>query len=86
MSEPAPTTPPVPPVAQPPLLYRPDELASVLKCSRQSVYNKMASGLIRARKLGDMTVVLHEDVMSMLRSLPLATYSPAPREGVNTPA
>jgi hypothetical protein len=82
---PAPANPPVPPAAQPPLLYRPNELAEVLKCSRQSVYNKMALGLIPAKKFGDMTVVLHEDVMTMLRALPAAAYNPAPEPGVNCP-
>jgi excisionase family DNA binding protein len=68
-----------------PFLYRPAELAKLLKVSRQTIYNKMASGLIPARKLDGVTLILHEDVVTMLRDLPRAIFLVPAKSKMNDP-
>ena len=60
------------------LVYRVAEVAKILGISEQTVFNHLATGLIQGRKLGGATVVLHDDMMQMLRDLPKATYTLVP--------
>jgi excisionase family DNA binding protein len=53
-----------------PVIYRPADLAKLLKVSRQTIANRLADGTIPARHFGGAVVVLAEDVHRMLLALP----------------
>jgi excisionase family DNA binding protein len=60
------------------LVYRVAEVAQLLGVSEQTIYNRLATGAIQARKFGGVTVILREDFLAMLRNLPAATYTLTP--------
>jgi excisionase family DNA binding protein len=51
------------------LVYSPAEAAAMLGCSRQHVYNLMASGQLPSLKLGRARRIRHEDLVAMVDSL-----------------
>lgn len=54
-----------------PLAYRPNELPEILGIGRTSVFEAINQGKLRARKFGSATLVLHDDAMEFLNSLPV---------------
>jgi excisionase family DNA binding protein len=50
-----------------------EEAARILGVGRTSVYAAIASGALKARKLGSRTLILEEDARSFLASLPNVT-------------
>jgi hypothetical protein len=54
------------------LAYRPNELPTILGIGRTSVFEAIKLGKLRARKFGAATVILHDDAMEFLNSLPEA--------------
>lgn len=58
--------------AEKPLAYRPKQLARVLGIGYTSIFQAIKDGRLCARKFGAATVILHEDAISFLESLPLA--------------
>ena len=61
-----------------PLAYRRRDLARLLNISPQMVDKMLAAGTIKARKLGDVTLVLAAEVQAVLDQLPPATYVAPP--------
>jgi predicted DNA-binding transcriptional regulator AlpA len=53
-----------------PLAYNIPEAAHKAATSRSSVYLAIASGSLKARKIGRRTVVLHDDLLDWLNNLP----------------
>jgi len=52
--------------------YAMKELLEIHPGSRAYLYQEMAAGRLVARKMGGRTIILHEDYMAYLRSLPRA--------------
>ena len=61
------------------LLHRIPEAASRLGLGRSTLYELIAAGRLRARKLGARTVVLDTDLTDFLNSLPDAVEAGAIR-------
>lgn len=57
------------------LAYSIPESATKVNVSRAEMYNRLNRGDLRAKKLGRRTVILHDDLMAYLVSLP--DYVPA---------
>jgi predicted DNA-binding transcriptional regulator AlpA len=57
------------------LAYSIEELSAGSGASRSKIYQEIASGRLKARKLGSRTIVLPQDGEEWLRSLPL--FEPA---------
>lgn len=45
-----------------PIAYRPKEAAALLGVSRSTIYEMIAEGKIRAKKIGSATVIGHEEL------------------------
>lgn len=58
-----------PPVAR--LAYKPGTAAEAVDTGRTTIYDAMRSGQLPARKLGTTTLILHDDLVAWLHSLPL---------------
>lgn len=56
------------------LAYSVPEAAEMIGVSRSRMYQLMAEGVIAARRLGGRTLVLHDDLVRYLGSLPV--YEP----------
>lgn len=54
------------------LAYRPAEAAAVLGVSRSTIYGMIAGGVLEARKLGNATIIRHEELLRVLDGAPLA--------------
>jgi predicted site-specific integrase-resolvase len=61
------TAPPDPPR----VAWRPNHAAKPVGISRAALYNALKSGELRALKAGCATLILHDDLVSRVRSLPL---------------
>ncbi len=55
--------------------------AKVLDCGRTKLYQLMAEGRIKAKKLGTKTLIPHSELVSLLDSLPDAEFGKTPRGG-----
>jgi excisionase family DNA binding protein len=53
------------------MAYAPKELADSAGVSVTTVHNEIDEGNLKARKLGSRTLILREDALEWLRSLPL---------------
>ena len=62
------------------LVYRIAEVAQLLGVSQQTIFNRLATGAIKAKKFGGVTVILREDFLTMLRDLPAASYTLIPSD------
>lgn len=60
------------PGAQGKLAYGIDELISTSCVGRSKIYEEIAAGRLKARKLSKRTLVLHGDALAWLSSLPAA--------------
>ena len=52
------------------LAYSPAEAAEVIGISRAGVYNELAAGRLRARKLGGRTLILAAELEDYVAALP----------------
>ncbi len=52
-----------------------------LNCGRTKLYELMAEGRIKAKKLGTKTLIPHSELVSLLDSLPDAEFGKTPRGG-----
>ena len=65
----------------PPVAYRVDGVAQVASVSLGTVNKWFREGMLKARKAGGTTLVLHSELMDMLSSLPVAEFqAPAKAE------
>lgn len=53
-----------------PLAWSVNEFCQVVPCGRSTIYDEIRCGRLKARKLRKRTVILHEDGLAYLRSLP----------------
>lgn len=53
-----------------PLVYTIQEAANVSKRCRATIYNELRAGRLKAKKHGDSTLILAEDLKIWLDSLP----------------
>jgi excisionase family DNA binding protein len=53
----------------PRLAYTIDEVSKLLTLGRTSLYSRLKSGELRARKCGKRTLILHEDLQQFLSDL-----------------
>ena len=60
------------------LAYSIAETCAAGRTGRTSVYKAIASGELVARKRGRRTVILHDDLLRWLTSLPTVTPKPNP--------
>ena len=61
------------------IVYRVAEVAKLLGVSRQTIFNRLATGALKARKFGGgVTVIMRDDFLAMLRDLPPAKYELVP--------
>lgn len=60
-----------------PLAYTINESCKISKVGRNAVYEAIATGALRARKLGTRTLILRDDLRAWLENLP----DLAPRSG-----
>jgi excisionase family DNA binding protein len=59
------------------LAWSVDEAAQIFGIGRSAIYEEIRSGRLRARKVGARTIILKEDGLAFLRSLPaVRTRSP----------
>jgi len=56
------------------LAYSPIGAARVIGCSRSWLYERLADGSLRARKIGSKTVIMRDDLLAMLDRARPATY------------
>lgn len=54
------------------LAYTIPELVSASGAGRSKIYEEIAAGRLKVRKLGKRTLALHEDATAWLQSLPAA--------------
>lgn len=59
----------------PVIAYRAENAAEVLSVSKMTINNWLREGRLVGRKAGGVTLILHEDLMAMVRSLPAAVYA-----------
>jgi excisionase family DNA binding protein len=52
------------------------EACHVSSCGRSKLYESLATGELAARKLGKRTIILREDLLRFLDSLPVANAKP----------
>jgi excisionase family DNA binding protein len=52
--------------------YTPDEICEVAPIGRTTTFKEIASGRLKAHKIGRRTVILAEDLDEYLRTLPAA--------------
>jgi hypothetical protein len=52
-------------------VYLLEEFCEVFRCTRSRAYEDMASGRLKARKAGRITIITDEDAESWLQSLPV---------------
>lgn len=64
--------------ADQPFAVRPNDIPERYGVSRSSLYKLIADGVIPARKCGNITLVLDEDMQRYIRSLPTG-LPPAPQ-------
>jgi hypothetical protein len=71
----------------PKLAYSIGELAACGPVGRSTIYNAIAAGRLRARKIGRRTIVLDEDWRAFLADAPIVTRpnSPAPLDDAASP-
>src|SRR5690349_7897755 len=71
----------------PKLAYSIGELAASGPVGRSTIYNAIAAGRLRARKIGRRTIVLDEDWRAFLTDAPIVTRSnpPAPLDDAASP-
>jgi hypothetical protein len=62
----------------PKLAYSIGELAASGPVGRSTIYNAIAAGRLRARKIGRRTIVLDEDWRAFLTDAPIVTRSNSP--------
>jgi excisionase family DNA binding protein len=55
--------------------YRPEQVAEIINVGRTKVFEMIASGELRARKLGRATLITSDDLRDCLSRLPLAGNS-----------
>jgi excisionase family DNA binding protein len=60
----------------PQVALRPKEIAVMLNVSAMTVATYLRNGIIPARKLGGATVILRDEFLESLKSLPRAQYAP----------
>lgn len=60
------------------LAYTILELVRYTGAGRSKIYEELAAGRLKARKLGKRTLVLHGDAMAWLQSLPAELLLPPP--------
>jgi len=53
-----------------PMVLSPHEAARFAGCGRTTLYAAIAAGSLRARKLGRRTLIIRDDLMGWLDSLP----------------
>jgi excisionase family DNA binding protein len=61
-----------------PLAYTIDEACLVARIGRNTIYKAINSGALRARKLGNKTLILRDDLRAWLEYLPLVEAEQAP--------
>lgn len=54
------------------LAYSVDELTSASCLGRSKIYEEIAAGRLKVRKVGKRTLILHGDALAWLKSLPAA--------------
>lgn len=59
-----------------PMAYRIEGVAQLLSVSSSTVNLWLRGGLLRARKAGGTTLIMHSDLMAMLQGLPTAEFAP----------
>ena len=59
-----------------PISYRPDDAAELIGLSTSRVHELIAEGVIRARKSGRATVILHDDLYAYVTGLPVVVPTP----------
>ncbi len=62
----------------PQIALRPKDIAVMLNVSSMTVATYLRTGVIPARKLGNATIILRDEFLESLKSLPRAHYSPLP--------
>ena len=67
--------PPLAPQHLVPLAFTADEATLVSRIGRNSIYLAVETGAVRARKLGRKTLILRDDLLAWLQSLPSASSS-----------
>jgi excisionase family DNA binding protein len=53
-----------------PLAHSIADAANISSIGRTMIYDLIAAGDLRARKVGSKTLILHEDLLAFLRDLP----------------
>jgi hypothetical protein len=66
MTDTLPTAP-----AEPPIAYRAKQARANLGIGRTKFHEEIKAGRLIARKLGTATIILHDDLVAYLRSLPV---------------
>lgn len=61
----------VSPYNLPPIARGPNDSARVAGCGRTKIFEAIAEGKLKARKLGRKTLILDDDLRAWLASLPL---------------
>lgn len=69
------------PVA-PPITYRPDAAARALGVSRATLYRLIAKGDLSAYKLGNATVIRHEDLARLVEGAELSSSTKAAQASI----
>ena len=54
------------------LSYSINDACDEINCGRTKIYQEIAAGKIKVRKLGKRTIILEDDLQSYLNSLPVA--------------
>ena len=62
----------------PPICYRPEGAADAMSVSVMTVNQWLREGRLIARKSGNATLILRDDLFEMVRTLPVAKYAPPP--------
>jgi excisionase family DNA binding protein len=65
----------LPPPQHPPLAFTINEAIDVSRIGRTKIYEAIANGSLRAKKFGNKTLILREDLQDWLKSLPSFTPS-----------
>lgn len=53
-----------------PLAFSPAHAAEIVGCSRSHIYELLSAGELPGKKLGNRTIILHDDLVEYLNTLP----------------
>lgn len=63
-----------------PLAHSIDGATKALNCGRTKLYQLLAEGRIKAKKLGSKTLIPHSELARLLESLPDADFGKTPKD------